>query len=68
MFLCSILKGSVDSYISVLTKILNISLERDSFLNQLKFGEVIPVFKKEDEQKIIPPLVSIPTHLRYLKK
>ena len=44
-----ILKGCVDSYISILTKILNTSLERGYFPNQLKLVEVIPVFKKEDE-------------------
>ena len=31
-----ILKGCVDSYISVLTKILNTSLEKGCFPNQLK--------------------------------
>ena len=44
-----ILKGCVDSNISVLTKILNTSLERGCFPNQLKLAEVTPVFKKEDE-------------------
>ena len=44
-----ILKGSVDSYIPILTKILNTSVERGCFPNQLKLGEVTPVFKKEDE-------------------
>ena len=42
-------KGYVDSYISVLNKILNTSLERACFPNQLKLAEVTPVFKKEDE-------------------
>ena len=46
-----ILKGCVDSYIPILTKILNTSLERGCFSNQLKLAEVIPVFKKEDELK-----------------
>ena len=44
-----ILKGCVDSYIPILTKILNTSLERGCFPNQLKLAEVTPVFKKEDE-------------------
>ena len=42
-----ILKSCVDSYISVLNKILNTSLERGCLPNQLKL--VTPVFKKEDE-------------------
>ena len=43
-----ILKGCVDSYISILTKILNTSLERGRFPNELKL-EVTPIFKKENE-------------------
>ena len=44
-----ILKGCVDSYIPIFTKILNTSLENSCFPNQLKLAEVTPVFKKEDE-------------------
>ena len=44
-----ILKRCVDSYISVLTKILNTSLERGCFPNQLILAEVTPVLKKVDE-------------------
>ena len=40
-------KGCVDSYVSVLTKILNTSLESVCFPNQLKLPEVTPVFKKK---------------------
>ena len=42
------LKVCVNSYIFVLTKILNSSLERRCFPNQFKLAEVTPVFKKED--------------------
>ena len=42
-------KGCVDSYISVITEILNTSLEKGHFLNQLKLAEVTLIFKKEDE-------------------
>ena len=41
-----ILNGCVDSYISILTKILNASLERGCFPNQLKLAEVS---KREDK-------------------
>ena len=47
--LAGILRRCVDSYISVLTKILNTSLERGCFPNQLKLAEVTSLFKKEDE-------------------
>ena len=40
-----ILKRCVDPYISVLTKILNTSLERGCFPNQLRLAEVTPAFK-----------------------
>ena len=64
-----ILKGCVDSYISVLTRILNTSLESGCFPNQLKLAEVTPVFNKEDElKKIIALLVFFPTHPIYLKE
>ena len=44
-----ILKGCVDSYISILTNILNTSLKRGCYPNQLKLAEVTPVFKREDK-------------------
>ena len=58
-----ILKTCVDSYISILTKILSTLLERGCFPNQLKLAEVTPVFKKEDELN----KENQSTHLRYLK-
>ena len=47
--LVGIVKGCINSYISVLTKILNTSLQRGCFRNQLKLAGVTPVFNKEDE-------------------
>ena len=44
-----ILKVYVDSFISILTKILNTSLERSWFSNQIKLTKVTHVFKKEDK-------------------
>ena len=44
-----ILKDCVDSYIFILGKTLNTSLERNCFPNQLTLVEVTSVFKKEDE-------------------
>ena len=44
-----ILKRCVDSYISILTEILNASLERGCFPNQLKLAEVPRVFEKGDK-------------------
>ena len=51
-----ILKVCAGSYVSILTKSLNTSVERGYFLNQLKLVEMTPVFKKEDEpsKKVSP--------------
>ena len=46
--LAGILKSWVGSCISILTNILNTSLERGCFPNQLKLVEVTHVFKKKD--------------------
>ena len=63
-------KGRVGSYISILTKILNSSLEINCFSNQFKLAEVAPVLKKEDKlsKKIMAQLVFFRAYLRYLKK
>ena len=45
-----LLKGCLDSYISILSIILNTFLERFCFPNQHQLAEVAPTFKKEDEE------------------
>ena len=45
-------KGCLDSYISILTKILNTSSERGYIQNQLKLGEVTPACKKKEQLKL----------------
>ena len=56
-----ILKGYVDSYVSIITKILNNSLERGCS-KPTKLPEVTLAFKKEGElsKEIIALLVFIP--------
>ena len=46
---CGNTKGCIVSYILIIIKILNSSLERGCFPNELKLAEVTPVFKNEDE-------------------
>ena len=46
-----ILKDCVDSYISILTKILSTSLERGCFPNQLKLAEVDPCIQERRRGK-----------------
>ena len=60
-------KVSVDSYLSILTKILSALLERYCFPNQLESVEVTPALKKEDEL-VITLIVFFPTHPIYLKE
>ena len=57
-----ILKDYFDSYISILTKILNTSLEKCCFPKKIRLAEVTPVFKKEDSsiKKFIARLVFFP--------
>ena len=43
-----ILKDNLDIYITKLTEIINDSLKRGIFPNQLKFAEVCPIYKKND--------------------
>ena len=58
------LKRCVDSYVSVLNKILNTSLESVCFLNQLKLPELTPVFKKKNEiNKENYHLASVLSHI-----
>ena len=65
-----ILKVCADSYVSILTKFLNTSLERGYFLNQLQLVEVTTVFKKEDglSKKLPPCLCFFQDFCGYLKK
>ena len=47
-----IVKCCVDSYLSILSEILNTALEKGNFPNQLKLAESLPLtdsVKKEDE-------------------
>ena len=42
------LKGSIDTYLPVLTEIINSSFEQNEFPNELKLADIIPIFKKKD--------------------
>ena len=44
----NLLKGSIDTYLPVLTKITNSSFEQNGFPNELKLADIIPIFKKMD--------------------
>ena len=57
-----ILKGCVDSYLSIFTKVLNTSLERSCFPNQLKLAEKTLVFQKEYE--LSKKTLSILSHIQ----
>ena len=65
-----ILKACLDSRTSILTKILNTSLERGCFQNQPKLAEVTPVFKKKDEliKENYRPVSVFSNKSRYLKE
>ena len=44
----NLLKGSIDTYLPVLTEIINSSFEQNEFPNELKLADIIPIFKKKD--------------------
>ena len=60
-----IMKGWVDSYISILTNIFNTSLERGCSPNQLKLAEKTPEEINKENYRLV---VFFPIHLRYLKE
>ena len=66
----SILKQCVDSYITPLTCLINMSISQGIFPNQLKLARVIPLFKGEDEQLVqnYRPISVLPFFQKYLKK
>ena len=45
----NILKLSVDIYLDFITNFINLSIQNNIFPNELKFADISPVFKKEDE-------------------
>ena len=44
----NLLKESIDTYLPVLTEIINSSFEQNEFPNELKLADIIPIFKKKD--------------------
>ena len=44
----SLLKGSIDTYLPLLTEITNSSFGQNEFTNELKLADIIPIFKKKD--------------------
>lgn len=45
----NMLKSTVDMHLPFITKILNLSFEKNHFTDDLKLAEVSPVFKKYDD-------------------
>ena len=43
------LKVTLDKHLSLIKKIINLSLENGCFLDNLKLAEVSPIFKKNDD-------------------
>ena len=48
----NLLKGSIDTYLPVLTEIINSSFEQNEFPNKLKLADIIPIFKKKNPRNI----------------
>ena len=43
----NILKDAIDTYLPILTKVFNSSIEQNEFPNELKLAEVLPIYKKK---------------------
>ena len=43
----NILKDTIDTYLPILTKVINFSMEQNEFPNELKLVEVLPIYKKK---------------------
>ena len=48
----SILKKCIDEYITPITYLVNLSIRRGTFPNELKLAKVIPIFKSGNQQLI----------------
>ena len=44
-----ILKQTVDIHLLIMTQIINMSIDNNCYLGDLKLAEVSPVFKKKDD-------------------
>ena len=58
------LKESIDTYLPVLTEIINSYFAQNEFSNELKLADIIPIFKKKDplSQENFRP-VNIRSHM-----
>ena len=48
----NLLEESVDTYLPVLTEIINSSFEQNEFPSKLKLADIIPIFKKKNPRNI----------------
>ena len=58
-----ILKSIIDVHVSLLTKIINWSIQNGCFPDELKAAEVTPIFKKNDFDKENYSPVSVLPHV-----
>ena len=43
----NILKDAIDTYLPILTKVINSSIEQNEFPNELKLADVLPIYKNK---------------------
>ena len=43
----NILKDAIDTYLPILTKVINSSIKQNKFPNELKLADVVPIYKKK---------------------
>ena len=59
----NILKDAIDTYLPILNKVINSSIEQNEFPNELKLADVIPIYKKGPLNKENCRPVSLLSHM-----
>ena len=61
MSILNILKDVIDTYLPILTKVINSLVLENQFSNELKLADVLPIHKKKTlwKKKIITSKVSV---------
>ena len=58
-----ILKDATDTYLPMITKVINSSIEQNEFPNEVKLGEFLPIYKKDPLNKENYRPVSLLSHM-----
>ena len=66
--LAEMLKSTTDIHVSLLTKIINSSIQNGFFPDEFKAAKVTPIFKKNDEKENSRPVSGLPRLSKIIEK